>query len=135
MGIKWEDRYHHYGGMREDTLFDIARNESAMPDHRKVAVEIMILNGFQKANHPEVLAIKQQILAERAADPIPEPILHETELSPLGVIKPLVIPSNGALTASVTTKTMFEDVQNTDFKPADEAPILETPFSNTKEIQ
>jgi len=57
----------HLGGLPAHILLDLARNESAPREWRKAAVELLLDKGYAQANHPELMAVRMEIKAERAA--------------------------------------------------------------------
>lgn len=85
--------------LAESTLFDLARNESASVEFRRAAVGIMLDKGYKKAGHPELGLILAEIKKEREARGEVEAIVESAIESP--------IPQSPALTASVTTKSLF----------------------------
>lgn len=98
--------------MPGQVLFSLARNESASPEFRKAATEILLDRGFPQANHPELVLIVHDIRKEREAR-------HEVEAIVESAIEgeiPATAPAPSPFRASVTTATMQLDtiVQNAD---------------------
>ena len=85
--------------LAESNLFDLARNESASNEFRKAAVSLLLDKGFKKAQHPELSLILAEIKKEREARGEVEAIVESAIEAP--------IPHSPALTASVTTKSLF----------------------------
>lgn len=85
--------------LAESNLFDLARNDSASLEFRKAAVSIMLDKGYKKAFHPELGLILADIKKERDARGEVESIVEAAIESE--------IPQSPALSASVTTKTLF----------------------------
>lgn len=94
----WDNRRDHYAEFPPATLFAIARNESAAPKYRKFAVELLIEKRHPFAGHPELKEFVKEIEAEY------EGVVLE---HPAPDITPVDTPP--ALTASVTTKELFEN--------------------------
>ena len=72
VGINFGDRERNFGHLPETHLFHIAANDSAMPEYRRYAVELMLEKGYKSADKPELAAIRESVLKARAAagDPI-----------------------------------------------------------------
>lgn len=96
----FDDKGIHLKGFPDSTLLDIARNGAAQRDYRLTAVEILKVRKSRHINHPDIQGLVQEL---------------EIELDGIEFEHPA--PS-GALTASVTTKTMAEDVEVIDNTPA-----------------
>jgi len=54
----------HLGGLGEDALRDLARNESARPAFRKEAVKRLVAVGSRHVNHPDLAVMVEQLKAE-----------------------------------------------------------------------
>lgn len=88
----FSDKGQHLLPLPDHILVDIARNEAAQEDYRKLAVEILINRKSPKVKHPDLYALVDVLKAE----------LELTEIQ-------VVIPEQGSgpLQASVTTATVF----------------------------
>jgi hypothetical protein len=87
----FDDKGIHLKGFPDSTLLDIARNGSAQRDYRLTAVEILKTRKSSRINHPDI-----------------QDLVRELEIELEGIVFENPAPSSGALTASVTTKTMQE---------------------------
>jgi hypothetical protein len=85
--------FSHLRSFPDYVLLDIARNGSAQHDYRLLSVEILQGRKSPKINHPDI-----------------QDLVRELEIELDGIEFEHPAPS-GALTASVTTKTMAEDVE------------------------
>lgn len=98
----FDDKGIHLKGFPDSTLLDIARNGAAQRDYRLTAVEILKARKSHRINHPDI-----------------QDLVRELEIELDGIVFENPAPS-GALKASVTTKTMAEDVEvidNTEVEP------------------
>lgn len=89
----FDDKGIHLKGFPDSTLLDIARNGAAQRDYRLTAVEILKARKSRYINHPDI-----------------QGLVHELEIELDGIEFEHPAPS-GALKASVTTKTMSEDIE------------------------
>lgn len=89
----FDDKGIHLKGFPDSTLLDIARNSAARRDYRLTAVEILKVRKSPRINHPDI-----------------QDLVRELEIELDGIEFEHPAPS-GALKASVTTKTMAEDVE------------------------
>lgn len=89
----FDDKGIHLKGFPDSTLLDIARNGAAQRDYRLTAVEILKVRKSPRINHPDI-----------------QDLVRELEIELDGIVFENPTPS-GALKASVTTKTMAEDVE------------------------
>lgn len=89
----FDDKGIHLKGFPDSTLLDIARNGAAQRDYRLTAVEILKVRKSHRINHPDI-----------------QDLVRELEIELDGIVFENPAPS-GALKASVTTKTMAEDVE------------------------
>lgn len=107
-----KDEISHLPGQ---ILFDIARNDSAIPEYRNAAVEILVEKKYPQADNPELAAIvaivKERLKAKADVTDIVETAIEQ----PLPDISPSVFK------ASVTTETLNGEKENTDEVPT-EAP-------------
>lgn len=85
--------FSHLRSFPDHVLLDIARNGSAQHDYRLLSVEILQGRKSPKIKHPDI-----------------QDLVHELEIELDGIEFEHPAPS-GALKASVTTKTMAEDVE------------------------
>ncbi len=83
--------FSHLRAFPDHVLFDIARNGSAQHDYRLLSVEILLGRKSHKIKHPDI-----------------QELVHELEIELDGIVFDNPAPSSGALTASITTKTMQE---------------------------
>lgn len=90
--------------MPGQVLFSLARNESASPEFRKAATEILLDKGFPQANHPELILIVHDIKKERAARHEVEAIVESAIESEIPVAT--AVPAPSPFRASVTTASM-----------------------------
>ena len=88
-----DDKGIHLKGFPDSTLLDIARNGSAQRDYRLTAVEILKTRKSPRITHPDI-----------------QDLVRELEIELDGIVFENPAPS-GALKASVTTRTMAEDVE------------------------
>ena len=89
----FDDKGIHLKGFPDSTLLDIARNGSAQRDYRLTAVEILKTRKSPRITHPDI-----------------QDLVRELEIELDGIVFENPAPS-GALRASVTTRTMAEDVE------------------------
>ena len=89
----FDDKGIHLKGFPDSTLLDIARNGSAQRDYRLTAVEILKTRKSPRITHPDI-----------------QDLVRELEIELDGIVFENPAPS-GALKASVTTRTMAEDVE------------------------
>lgn len=89
----FDDKGIHLKGFPDSTLLDIARNGAAQRDYRLTAVEILKVRKSPRINHPDI-----------------QDLVRELEIELDGIVFENPAPS-GALKASVTTKTMAEDIE------------------------
>lgn len=91
--------------LAERNLFDIARNDSSIPEFRKAAVQILREKGYASANHPTLAPLLVELQKESEAKSEVESIVEAAIESE--------IPQSPALTASVTTHSLFgQEVRN-----------------------
>ena len=90
----FEDRGEHLLAFPDSTLRDIARNDCAPHNYRKLAVEILVGRKSPFARHADLLPFITELAVE----------LDGIELN-----HPAPESGPGPLTSSVTTKTMFAD--------------------------
>lgn len=83
--------FSHLRAFPDHVLLDIARNGSAQHDYRLLSVEILQGRKSPKIKHPDI-----------------QELVHELEIELDGIVFENPAPSSGALTASITTKTMQE---------------------------
>ncbi len=83
--------FSHLRAFPDHVLFDIARNGSAQHDYRLLSVEILLGRKSPKIKHPDI-----------------QELVHELEIELDGIVFDNPAPGSGALTASITTKTMQE---------------------------
>ena len=88
-----------------EILFSLARNDSASPDFRKAAVQLLLEKGCHQANNPELAVMVAEVKRSYDAKVEVEAIVESAIEAEL--------PS-GPFRASVTTQTMFADpiIQN-----------------------
>jgi hypothetical protein len=87
----WEDNAAALRTYPDHVLVDIARNDSAQHDYRKLAVEVLWVRKSPKIKHPEL-----------------QHLVHELEIELDGIVFDHPAPSGGGpLFASVTTDTIF----------------------------
>lgn len=100
--------------MPGQVLFSLARNESASPEFRKAATEILLDRGFPQAHHPELVLIVHDIRKEREARHEVEAIVESAIEGEIPVAA--TVPAPSPFRASVTTASMQLDtiVQNSD---------------------
>jgi hypothetical protein len=89
----FDDKGIHLKGFPDSALLDIARNGSAQRDYRLTAVEILKTRKSPRITHPDI-----------------QDLVRELEIELDGIVFENPAPS-GALKASVTTRTMAEDVE------------------------
>lgn len=89
-------------------LDNIARNPACSKEWRKAAVEIMIDNKFPQAQHPELVGMVMEIMAERSAKKEVEDVVETAIEGPIQVdpVVPVQVKPAGPLRASVTTATL-----------------------------
>ena len=90
----FEDRGEHLLAFPDSTLRDIARNDCAPHNYRKLAVEILVGRKSPFARHADLLPFITELAVE----------LDGIELN-----HPAPESGPGPLTSSVTTVTMFND--------------------------
>lgn len=88
----FSDKGQHLLPLPDHILLDIARNEAAQHDYRKLAVEVLINRKSPKVKHPDLYKFVEILKAE-------------LELTEIEVVQPDLGP--GPLFASVTTDTVF----------------------------
>lgn len=100
--------FSHLRAFPDHVLLDIARNGSAQREYRLLSVEILQGRKSPKIKHPDI-----------------QDLVRELEIELDGIVFEHPAPS-GALKASVTTKTMAEDVEVIDntFPDPEVAPIV-----------
>jgi len=107
----WADNAASLRTFPDHVLVDIARNDAAQHDYRKLAVEVLWNRKSPKIQHTDL-----------------QPFVHELEIELDGVIFDHPAPGN-PLIASVTTETMARDseVANQGFTGFDfEEPLVPT---------
>ena len=90
------DHYAHLKTFPDSVLRDLARNESAPRDYRKFAVELLVNRRSAFAKHPDL----REFVAEL-----------EVELDGIDFEPRATEPGPGPLSASITTKTMFGQLE------------------------
>lgn len=105
MGIRFEDRFEHFGNMAPQVLFALARNESAIREYRKCAVEILLYEKHKLAEHPDLAQFVAELKAQTPA------VIHESEVAEKEEVAPVVAQKEeaGPFKASVTTATLHAD--------------------------
>ena len=119
----FDDKGKHLLPLPDSTLRDLARNDSAGRDYRKLAVEILMARRSPLAKHPDLqgfvaeLEVELDGIALEYPEPVPE-------------------PGPGPLTCGVTTKTLYGDsvveAEKPEFTGFDEVQILNKPRKKPK---
>jgi hypothetical protein len=122
-GVRIEDARRHFGDFPELHLFHMATNDATQPEFRKFAVALMLEKGMKSAYKPELADIRRELNAP------PEPPKPDTINA---------VPQIGALSASVTTKTLNEEpvIHNVPVEPVqkmDDAPETPAKEAQTQE--
>ena len=86
------DNFAHLKTFPDHLLRDIARNDCADHDYRKLAVEILVVRKSPLVKHPDL-----------------QPFVHELYVELDGIPFEYPDPGPGPLVAGVTTETMFAD--------------------------
>lgn len=108
--------FSHLRAFPDHVLLDIARNGSAQHDYRLLSVEILKARKSPKIKHPDI-----------------QDLVHELEIELDGIEFEHPAPS-GALTASVTTKTMAEDVEVIDNSGPESEAAIDIPPTETDPV-
>ena len=99
--------YHlHQLSLPDHVLRDLARNECAEKSYRKNAVEILRNRKSPFVHHEDLRDLLEEIEAELEGIQFEFPAPQEEAKSE--------VPSSGALSASITTKTMFGEPEIVD---------------------
>ena len=95
----WADNAASLRTFPDHVLVDIARNDAAQHDYRKLAVEVLFNRKSEKIKHPDL-----------------QQFVHELEIELDGIVFEHPAPGN-PLIASITTETMSRDylVENQGF--------------------
>jgi len=83
--------FSHLRDFPDHVLLDIARNGSAQHEYRLLSVEILLGRNSPKIKHPDI-----------------QDLVRELEIELDGIVFENPAPTSGAMTASITTKTMQE---------------------------
>lgn len=115
----WQDNAASLRTFPDHVLVDIARNDAAQHDYRKLAVEVLANRKSPKVKNPEF-----------------RPFLDELEIELEGIVFNHPAPSSfAAMTASITTDTLYgsQPIDNTEqFIGFDEVELKETPAVPTE---
>lgn len=100
MGYQWKDRYEVFGHLGEDQLFALARNDSAKPEVRKLAIELMLKKNYKKARHPDISVVLADFLADVAE------VEHESEVAapPISPVSTQLVPAEKAVEPPVVAE-------------------------------